>query len=613
MNGSFNITTSNQYITGVVSWYEYDINESTNKSKVHAELRLSRTNSGYETWSTTGGYNLSIDGQAFYGSATRDKVISYNSNTLMVSGDAEITHNDNGSKTITISVSGDTSNLDIDLQSGQAVLTTIPRKSSVFAGEGTIGSNLQITISRASNTFTHKLLYSFGSLTGVIAENIGESYPWEVPTSFYTQIPNNRAGTGIITCETYSGGTLIGSTQTQFTAKCNESQCKPNLNVGLADINEVTSTLTGSGNPNIVLVDYQSQAQLTLSYSAKNSSSIKSIQINNNTYNPSSQTSSVIVLNNTPFNEIRVIVTDTRDYSNEFLCQCFNEEIAGYYKRIEYVNLSINAITSRSSQIADDMFVKIDGNYFKGNFNDTTPNILALTWKVREKNGTWTNGATVLTPTISKTENKYSLANTELVNPLSEDGTWDYQKIYEFEFTATDKLLSVVSSDARPKGQPNFAIFKDDILLSSGKTLRQLLNAYKIFTSTVQTVGTESSKTSVNFSYSYGNTNDISLSGGKIAISNNIKTVKVSYIIRYDWDADIERFNSRLFCGDAHWLTHTLINHSINLVMTSCISNFVIDVTTNKTIDLQMWYGNAESQGNANSNADVYVIVEVIE
>lgn len=610
MNGSFNITTSNQYIVGVVNWYEYDINESTNKSKVHAELRLSRTNSGYETWSTTGGYNLSIDGQTFYGAATKDKKITYNSNTLMVSGDAEITHNDNGSKTITISVSGDTSNLDIDLQSGQAVLTTIPRKSSVFAGESTIGSNLQITISRASNTFTHKLLYSFGSLTGVIAENVGESYSWTLPTSFYTQIPNERSGTGIITCETYSGGTLIGSTQTQFTAKCNESQCIPNLNVGLADINEATSTLTGSGNSNIVLVDYQSQAQLTLSYSAKNSSSIKSIQINNNTYNPSSQTSSVIVLNNTPFNEIRVIVTDTRDYSNEFLCQCFNEEIAGYYKRIEYVNLSINAITSRSSQIADDMFVKIDGNYFKGNFNDTTPNTIALTWKVREKNGTWTNGTTVLTPTISEIENKYSLANTELVNPLSEDGTWDYQKIYEFEFTATDKLLSVISSDVRPKGQPNFAIFQNEVIIPNGIPLKKYFNKYKNFSCNVETVGDNNNITIVSFDEAYGNTDEIYLSNGRINISDSINTVKVSYRVRYDWNAETGLFYNMITCGGDIWSTQDTINHDIAIQMISAVPPFIIDVSTNKIIDLKMWNGDT---GTHYANATVYVLVEVIE
>ena len=114
------------------------------------------------------------------------------------------------------------------------------------------------------------------------------------------------------------------------------------------------------------------------------------------------------------------------------------------------------------------MFVDLSGNYFKGNFSDTVSNTLTLSWRVRERNGEWTNGATTLAPTISETENKYSISNLELINPISEDGTWDYQKIYEFEFIATDKLMNVTASDSRPKGQPNFAIFPGVITLASG-------------------------------------------------------------------------------------------------------------------------------------------------
>ena len=117
------------------------------------------------------------------------------------------------------------------------------------------------------------------------------------------------------------------------------------------------------------------------------------------------------------------------------------------------------------------MFVDISGNYFKGNFSDTVSNTLTLSWKVRERNGEWANGITTLTPTISETENKYSISNLELINPLSSDGKWDYQKIYEFEFTATDKLMNMKVSDSRPKGQPNFAIFKDVVLLPSGNPI----------------------------------------------------------------------------------------------------------------------------------------------
>lgn len=456
MNGYFNITTSNQYVVGVVSWYEYDVSTATNKSKVHAELRLSRTSGNYETWSSSGGYNLIIDGQSFYGAATEDKKITINSNTLMVSGDAEITHNSNGSKTITITVSGDTSNLDISSQSGTAVLTTIPRASSLTFSDGIIGTSMPITVNRADGSFAHTLTYSFGSLSGTIASNVGDYYSWTVPTSFYGQIHNAKSGTGTITCTTYSGSSQVGSSSYSFKAWCNESQCIPSLSATLIDSNEDTVALTGSTSTNPILVDYKSVAKLTLDYEAKNSAIISRVLVNGQ----AQQVGTVYNLTGVAFNSISVQVVDSRGYDNTYTFAPTGTTADKNYDRIQYVELSINPTTSRSSQIADDMLVSVNGNYFKGNFSDAVANTLAITWQVRERNGTWTSGATVISPTISGTENKYDTpTKIELTNPLSSDGKWDYQKIYEFEFTATDKLMSKVGSDTRPKGQYNFAIF----------------------------------------------------------------------------------------------------------------------------------------------------------
>ena len=70
MNGYYNITSSNQYLIGTVSYYEYqdDNSISQNYSYVHTELRLSRTNN-YESWSNTGGYHIVINGVDTYTAA----------------------------------------------------------------------------------------------------------------------------------------------------------------------------------------------------------------------------------------------------------------------------------------------------------------------------------------------------------------------------------------------------------------------------------------------------------------------------------------------------------------------------------------------------------------
>ena len=112
------------------------------------------------------------------------------------------------------------------------------------------------------------------------------------------------------------------------------------------------------------------------------------------------------------------------------------------------------------------MQVDLSGSYFNGAFGSSS-NSLSITWKCREKGTSdWTIGATSITPVIES--NSYSVSDLTLINPLTSNGEWNYQKIYEFSFGAVDKLMSVEGLDTRPKGQTNFAIFKNGIMFPNG-------------------------------------------------------------------------------------------------------------------------------------------------
>lgn len=473
MNGYYNITTSNQYLIGTVSYYEYQDDNSTaqNYSYVHAELRLSRTNN-YETWSNTGGYHLVINGVDTYTAANYQDRIGLNSNLLVASADVKVPHNNDGTKNVTISVySAGLASFSISEQSKTVALSRIPRASGVTAGEGYIGDTLNISINSASDSFTHNLSYSFGGLSGQIPTGAKNSYNWPIPTSFYAQIPNAKSGIGTITCQTYSGSTLIGTSSCSFTAKCNESDCKPSIGATFYDSNSITVALTSSTKQNPVLVDYFSMPVFEVSSNVKNGATKSQLYISSSTglYNLNPNATTISQKFNI-YDVFSITIVDSRGYSDTKSFQSTDSSQSGYFKRIPYTYLTISANTSRSTQIADDMFVEINGNYFNGNFSDTVENTLAISWKVRERNGDWLNGTTVLTPTISS-NNTYNISKTELINPISNDGKWDYQKIYEFEFKATDKLMNVAASDSRPKGQPNFVIYKDKVLLPSGNPI----------------------------------------------------------------------------------------------------------------------------------------------
>ena len=129
-SGSFNVSTSNQYIKGKIEWSSVqDIDK--NQSTVTATLRLSRTNTGYTT-EGRGSFTITINGN----SKTNDNggsqfVFTYNSNTLCVTHTVAVPHNADGSKSITITASGSISRFTMSSQGGTAVLDTIPRASSI--------------------------------------------------------------------------------------------------------------------------------------------------------------------------------------------------------------------------------------------------------------------------------------------------------------------------------------------------------------------------------------------------------------------------------------------------------------------------------------------------
>ena len=100
-------------------------------------------------------------------------------------------------------------------------LPQIPRASNVFILYGnTIGSQIDIGISRAVSSFTHTLTWRFGGRTGTIAESSSSaSITWTPPLDLSSQIPNSESGAGTLTCITYNGNTEIGRKSISFTLK----------------------------------------------------------------------------------------------------------------------------------------------------------------------------------------------------------------------------------------------------------------------------------------------------------------------------------------------------------------------------------------------------------
>ena len=103
--------------------------------------------------------------------------------------------------------------------SGNVALSTIPRATTPSVPALTMGTQDAIDLSsRASSSFTHTLRYAFGNSSGTITtKTSATSVPWTPGIDLAAQVPGAVSGIGTLTCDTYSGDTLVGSKSINYT------------------------------------------------------------------------------------------------------------------------------------------------------------------------------------------------------------------------------------------------------------------------------------------------------------------------------------------------------------------------------------------------------------
>ena len=193
---------------------------------------------------------VTINGVQVYAGGTYSNITDYKERTF-ASGTLEVSHNADGSKTLTVSAfSGqvwkDSGYLTATAEAKSFQLASIPRATVPYMGTATIGEEVHISLPRASSGFTHTLRYVFGGAAETIDTGVADGYDWLVPESLAAQIPNDPSGTGTLTCETYSGSTIIGTKSVPFTASVPGSM-KPAITPGWATVTYDNSGTKASG------------------------------------------------------------------------------------------------------------------------------------------------------------------------------------------------------------------------------------------------------------------------------------------------------------------------------------------------------------------------------
>lgn len=200
-------------------------NVANNSSNVTIKVQFRSTGSQYHiNSSATKNGSLTVNGTTY--NFTFSAGISGGQTKTVFTKTVDIPHNSDGSKTCAMST---TLGINVTLSgtywgnvsaSGNAVFNAIPRTSSFSLNttSGTIGSTqFVVNINRASNDFTHKVYYRFGSINWLGSSNATTSFSFTPSLSDCSQIPSATSGVGTIVVETWNGGTHIGTASQNIT------------------------------------------------------------------------------------------------------------------------------------------------------------------------------------------------------------------------------------------------------------------------------------------------------------------------------------------------------------------------------------------------------------
>lgn len=202
-----------------ISWTVDSQSVANNTSTVTAKVQLVSTGSSYTINSSASkSGSLTINGTKYSFNFTAS--LSGNQTKTLYTKTVTISHASDGTKTCSFSA---TCGINVTLSgtyygnvtaSGSGVFNTIARASSISSVTSSVSVNgtneVTVAISRKSSSFTHTVVFSFGSYSKTTT-GVGTSTAYAIPTSWLNAIPNATSGTAKVTVTTYSGSTKIGS------------------------------------------------------------------------------------------------------------------------------------------------------------------------------------------------------------------------------------------------------------------------------------------------------------------------------------------------------------------------------------------------------------------
>lgn len=483
-----------------IIWEETDVNVANNTSVVTAYVYVQKVGS-YNVQSANNNHYLYIDGTGF----NANNYVDMNPETtprLLVSGSKTITHNADGSKSITISASGDIckiSGATYSPQSGSGSatvsLTTIPRRATITGSANlTIGNNHPYTLNNSGGLYVKLVMYVFNGTTydTVITSNrgTGSSGTLELGTTenniLYSAMPNATSTYYTLRAYTYSDAgytTQVGDYHdVAGFVYVNQTTNKPTFtdyavanvdkSIEVVDkysnslVTSSTSTLLGSDTK---MIKGYSKLQATIS------TANKMVALNYATNvkyrfvagtkqteaNYSADSTVTIDIDNATTKDVSVLAIDSRSLSTSVA------KSLSYLA--DYTPISIWGLTLvRDNGVDDGTKLQISGKLWKEYFGGGTSGVLnTVTAHYRFKETTESWSAQTWTAITLTDDGSGNLSYDDYINGDLGASGFDPEKSYSIEVRVFDKLSQMIVEETLSVGTPVMHIVKEGISLGA--------------------------------------------------------------------------------------------------------------------------------------------------
>lgn len=366
---------------------ETSYNTENNTSEVSYVLTATKSSGGgYWSNSSINPVNVVLNGEMVV-----DKKVSYNFSTstpctiTLASGTKPISHNGDGSKTISVSAyfSDNANSLGSATVNGNVTLTTIPRASEPSCNNVTLGNKVAINTNRKSDTFTHTITVSVGGNVKDTFNNVGASVDWTPTISKYASLsPSSSSMSAVITCATYNNGTQIGSPKTCTTVLYvpDNNETKPTVSISYVEADSMMKSKNWG-----IFVQSKSKLAVTLTGAGKYGASVSNYNATVNGETKGSSSFTTNYLNSSGNQTINATVKDSRGFTSNNSSSTYNvvpysnptittatalrtdadgnENDEGTYLKYTFI-ASVSSVSNKNSAVYKIGYKKTTDNYY---------------------------------------------------------------------------------------------------------------------------------------------------------------------------------------------------------------------------------------------------------